>query len=81
MADGQATRVCVNDATRIQLKQLMTEAQASTESLAASIEMLAGQKLLPVQLRGIARYAVDALIDLDDRISTQLDPEGVDHAA
>ena len=30
---------------------------------------------------GIARYVVDALIDLDDRISTQLDTEGVDHAA
>ena len=80
MATGQATRICVSDNTRIQLKRLMTEAQASTESLALTLELLTNAKVLPPHLLGIMGYVVDALLDLDDRIQRHLDPEEAGHA-
>jgi hypothetical protein len=81
MANGQATRIRVSGNTRIQLKQLMTEAQASTEALAAALNLLTRNKLLPPHLLGIAGYVTEALLDLDDRIDRHFENEEVDHAA
>ena len=81
MALGQATRIRVSVATRIQLDGLKTEAQVAAEAYAAAIQNLTRSQVLPAQLLGIASYVVDALADLDDRVQRHLASQEVDHAA
>lgn len=81
MANGQPTRIGVNDAMRDHLSTHFSDAQIAVEALGVSLEVLANAGAMPRDLMPIAIYVSEALADLKDRVERHLDPIEVDHAA